>query len=142
MNTIKIRTLYDCTQTGTVGRPRQESFPLTDRAGFKINSLEDWSRSRNKQRNFESLIQVVSLRTQPFDITTPTFNIDNNCWEFSFVIEFDNIYSIGDDDLAGLRADFSNVPMITNLEEKLPLSGFIVVDGENQNIWFEYFSNK
>jgi len=87
---------------------------------------------RNQQRNFESLIQTVSLRTQPFDIQRPTsfplnltespifgdwFTGIQTVWHTSIYVENNDIFKLEDDEFHLLKKDFHQVPVITGLME-------------------------
>lgn len=138
---ISVRTLFDCTATGVVGHIKHEQLPFKDRAGQVVSNEQEWTRSRNQQRNWESLLQVISLRTQPFDVVDPVVD-SNNCWTFTFNVEFDSLYSDGNDDLAELKKDLDQVPMIVGLNEATEIIGALSVYGADSNIWFEYNTNK
>lgn len=135
------RTLFDCSQTGVTGHFRPSEIPFTDKAGRVVTDQTDWNYSRNQQRNWETLIQILSLRTQPQELTTPI--CDNGIWQFEFVSESEGVFEItGDPDvLAGLKMDCQNVPMMINLGEQPALSPTISIAGANQNIWFETVNN-
>ena len=75
---ISVRTLFDCTATGVVGHIKHDQLPFKDRADQPIGDEQTWLKSRNQQRNWESILQVISLRTQPFDVVDPKFNKGNN----------------------------------------------------------------
>ena len=139
---ISVRTLFDCTATGVIGHIKHDQLPFKDHANQLVDSNQTWMRSRNQQRNLESLLQVISLRTQPYDVIDPEFNKHNNCWEFTFAVEFESLYSDGTDDLAELKRDLDQVPMIVGLNETADLDGILRVAGKDVNIWFEYNTNK
>jgi hypothetical protein len=42
--------------------------PFEDQAGQPIQDLAAWNRSRNQQRNWETLLQILGLRAQPMDL--------------------------------------------------------------------------
>lgn len=138
---ILCRTLFDCSYTGVTGHFRPSEIPFVDRAGQSVNNLADWHRSRNQQRNWETIVQILGLRTQPQNITRPEKQQD--AWQFEFASESDGVYGSGDspDPLAGLKNDCQGVPMIVALTEKSGLNPMLAVDGDNQNIWFETINN-
>lgn len=138
---ILCRTLFDCSYTGITGHFRVAEVPFTDRAGQRITDQLEWNRSRNQQRNWESLIQIFSLRTQPQDMTIPVCR--DGVWEFEFKSESEGVFEIFDnpDPLAGLKQDCEGVPMMINLNEKPDLAPTICISGEGQNIWFETINN-
>jgi len=104
--------------------------------GQIITNQADWHHSRNQQRNWETLLQIIGLRTQPMDITTPVCR--NGAWEFEFRVEAPSVYAIdGDPDpLAGLIQGCADVPMMTRLTEQPELKSTITTIGAEQNIWF------
>lgn len=135
---IRCSTHFDITETGTTGHFRPSQVPYNNRAGITIKDLSDWNRSRNQQRNFETITQVLQLRTQIFDVTTP---VKNNKWEFEFEVEADGIYQ-QDQDLFGiLKQDCEDVPMIVGLDDEYTLTPALITSGSQQNIWFEEVVN-
>jgi len=106
-------TLVDITQTGvTHNKPEVEY-------------------QRNQQRNWETVLQCLGLRTQPMDIVGPkstTMLIDEDTfgemyrgpqqvWVWTFNIEREGIWKEGADPLALLHKDFNEVPIIQGLGE-------------------------
>ena len=106
---------------------------------------------RNQQRNFESVIQILGLRTQIIRISricTSEKNI-NDCqfgdaytgqhkiWVLDFDVEYQDIYKIGNDPFRVLVDDFSQVPINVNLDEtaEFPIPLFYT-DGKYKNIYF------
>jgi len=133
---IQCRTLFDCSFTGVTGNFRPSEIPFVDRTGQKIQNQQDWNHSRNQQRNWETLLQIISLRTQPMDITVPIKQ--NNTWEFEFKSESLGVFEVhgNPDPLAGLKIDCEGVPMMLNLNEQPQLAPTITTTGQDQNIWF------
>ena len=134
---IQCRTLFDCSYTGTTGHFRVAEVPFVDRAGQKITDQTEWNKSRNQQRNWETLLQIIGLRTQPQDLTMPVCR--NGTWEFEFKSESEGVFEIyGNPDLlAGLKQDCEGVPMMLNLQEQPELAPTITTAGSEQNIWFD-----
>ena len=112
-----------------------------DRAGQTVRNQNDWNHSRNQQRNWETLLQIISLRTQPVDLTVPAEK--DGVWEFEFRSESQGVFEIyGDPDpLAGLQVDCEGVPMMLNLTEQPSLAPTINTTGDGQNIWFVTVNN-
>ena len=133
---IQCRTLFDCSYTGTTGHFRPAEIPFEDRIGQMITNQADWHHSRNQQRNWETLLQIIGLRTQPMDITTPVYR--TGAWEFEFRVEAPSVYAIDGDPnpLAGLVQGCADVPMMTHLTEQPELKSTITTIGSDQNIWF------
>jgi hypothetical protein len=138
MHIMKVlcRTLFDCTFTGVTGHFRPQQLPYTTKSGIKIETAEAWNRARNQQRNWESLLQIISLRTQPMNIVHPVKQKDG--WHFEFEVEAEGVLSnnIDSDDLAGLVVDCEGVPMVTGLNEQEAVVATLHSSGSNQNIWF------
>jgi hypothetical protein len=134
---ILCRTFFDCSRTGITGNFRSGELPFQDRATQEIRNQSDWNRSRNQQRNYETLLQIFSLRTQPQNITVPVKV--GNTWQFEFESESEGVFDVyGDaDPLAGLKIDCDGVPMILNLGESTNTGPTIQTYGLQQNIWFE-----
>ena len=121
---IKVRTRFDITATGITGHYKTAQ---------KL-SVADWNKSRNQQRNLETLIQLVALRTQIMSTTVP--NENNKMWEFEFESE-SNVWNDGTDPVGVLKADSDGVPMILNLNNHPDITPVLVTTGPTQNIWFE-----
>jgi hypothetical protein len=133
---IQCRTLFDCTRTGVTGAFRASEIPYQDRAGQTVANLVDWHRSRNQQRNYETLLQIFGLRTQPQEITQPA--LINSMWQFSFVSESEGVFDMHNNPnpLAGLLVDCEGVPMVTGLSEQPGIAMVLTTQGDQQNIWF------
>ena len=97
-----------------------------------------WNRGRNQQRNWETLTQLVQLRTQLNELRDPQRVEDR--WQFEFGTDVDDVFSDGRDPLGSLRADCTDVPMLLGLGEATNLPAQLVTDGPDQNIWFEIVS--
>ena len=127
---IQCQTLFDITATGTTGHVKPSRMPYVDNAGTKITDTESWNRSRNQQRNWETVTQLISLRTQVDDLKEPQWISDRWCFEFE--VENENLFNNGADRLAVLKTDCQGVPMLTGLDESNN-DTVLVVD---KNIWF------
>lgn len=91
------------------------------------------SDARLQQRNWETVTQALSLRTQPLNLTTPVckdVNISHyinlfgemyegvhKVWFFSWGVDRDDIYKIDDEPYNGLLQDFEQVPILNGLNE-------------------------
>ncbi len=96
----------------------------------KIN-VDDWSLQRNQQRNLDTLIQTIGLRSQPNNIYVKKLfeehpleymlgtNLPELCdiWRMEFDIEHENAFG-KDCDL--LLKDLNYVPIINGLTETQP----------------------
>lgn len=134
MTKILCRCLFDCTATGVTGHFKSSRIPFTDRAGQAVTDEISWNHSRNQQRNWETLTQIISLRTQVVDLTEPEYF--DGAWEFEFATETPDAYGPAEDPTQILRLDASGVPMIQNLPTGEIITQELVVDGDDQNIWF------
>jgi len=101
-----------------------------------IQDTASWNRSRNQQRNWETITQILSLRTQLFALTTPIQDQTGTCWMFEFETETDGVYGAEDDPTRILREDANGVPMLRELNNTLDIETVLITDGPKQNIWF------
>ncbi len=127
---IQCQTLFDITATGVTGHYKPARMPFYDSRGQLINSMESWNLARNQQRNWETLTQLVSLRTQ-VDINLPQRTEPR--WIFDFEVSTNDIFSDGADPLATLKLDCNGVPMLIGLDEFVLTGAVLAVD---TNIWF------
>lgn len=146
---ISCYTLFDITQTGVVNRSR----PAPE------DDPEVWLHRRNTQCNFDTIVQAISLRGQPEDITIPskldvTLQDSDNfgflleteesipCWTFEFTIQHASVFNDGINELGSLYNDCNGVPMIkTNtVWDKLP--SFLDSSDELRNIYFKVTTNE
>jgi hypothetical protein len=132
---VRCRTLFDITATGVTGHFKSSRMPFRDAGGNNVTDEVQWNRSRNQQRNWETLTQLLQLRSQIFGVTNPTQ--DQDSWQFYFETEIDQLYWLDGDDFGILKQDCQGVPMITGLGEQHFLTTTLSVSGTQQNIWFE-----
>jgi hypothetical protein len=128
---IQCQTLFDITATAVTGHIKPSRMPFVDHVGNRITDTETWHRSRNQQRNWETITQLISLRTQVNALTQPVKN--DTGWQFEFEVENENLFTNGTDQLAVLKQDCAGVPMLTGLNESADTG--IVLDVDT-NIWF------
>lgn len=133
---IECRTLFDCSATGVTGHFRKSELPYQDRLGQLISDQGTWNRSRNQQRNWETLLQIVQLRSQIEILTEPQQHEDGWIWQFQVESEF--VYG---ENFSGLTQDAEGVPMLRGLDEKTELADCIKTSGRKQNIWFRQINN-
>jgi hypothetical protein len=129
------QTLFDITATGVTGHFKSTRIPFVDRAGQTINDQDSWNHSRNQQRNWETLTQILSLRTQLADITPPIVDQDGKKWMFEFETEYDGVFGGDNDPTEVLRLDANGVPMLTEPSNS-EIDSILITDGPRQNIWF------
>lgn len=124
--------MFDITSTGVRNNSLKNRIPFVDASGQSVTDAGSWERSRNQQRNWETLNQIISLRTLPVEITEP--NKQGNQWVFTFVVENPGTVEKDQDPVGAINADCDQVPMITGLGEN-PGCGNVLRVGHN--IWFE-----
>lgn len=147
---IKCYTLFNVTQTGVTNRRKIDGDP------------QDWQYKRNTQCNLDTIIQVISLRVQPENITIPDkveINLNDSemfgfllhsttdqdsipVWSFEFTVAQHSVFNNGTSELGGLYTDCEEVPMITGLGEVDKLSNFLDHSPELRNIYFEITENE
>jgi hypothetical protein len=152
MATTKIRcyTLFDITQTGITNR-RNNASPSKN---------SQWEKDRNTQCNFDTVVQVISLRSQPENITKPEQGIiifdetsdfgflfeqeeeAQSYWYFDFTISYQGVYNDGIDEFGYLYSDCDGVPMIKIGTEWEKLPEFLDTSKELRNIYFEVIPNE
>jgi len=111
---------------------------------------------RNQQRNWETVLQCMNLRTQPLHIQKPQiYDIDldalnfgdfyqgkHKVWIWTWAIEAAEVYDLPGKPMGGLHADFEQVPIITYLTETarfmLPI---FYPYGTIKNIYFQQVSS-
>lgn len=133
---IICRTFFDCSATGITGHFRPSQVPFSDHTGSQIQNTRSWNHARNQQRNWETLTQLISLRTQPVSVTS--LGQHDGIWSFEFEVESGLVYSTSgqEDDISGLVNECSGVPMVTGLTETLTEETVLITQGTGQNIWF------
>jgi hypothetical protein len=135
-------TYFDCTNTGTRSYYKPTRIPYVDDADQPIQNEEDWIHSRNQQRNWETILQCLSLRCQPMNIVSSVkiHRDDQDIWTFAFEIDRDEIFTLGQDPLGSLKKDCHGVPMIVGLGETWKsgfLMPYLITHGTNINIGFD-----
>jgi len=130
------QTLFDITATGITGHFKSKRIPSIDQAGQEIVDETSWHRSRNQQRNWETLTQILALRTQLFDMTLPVRDQSGTSWMFEFETEISGAFGPDSDPCEVLRLDADGVPMILDLDNRADLLPILQTQGKQQNIWF------
>jgi hypothetical protein len=121
MHIITCYTLFDITVTNVPNRQR----PDIDK------DPQEWYYKRNTQSNFDTIQQVISLRSQPEIIRKPSkmeirfdtftdfgFLFEQHedetypCWSFDFTVQHPSVFYDGIHDLGSLYRDCERVPMI------------------------------
>jgi len=126
---------------------------VTETPRYKCYTLFDITDkgTRSETRNWNTLVQVISLRTQPFIIEFPTFEIANlknfrfgkdykgiaKVWSFEFEVDHPDLFVVDDDPVANLLSDSSLVPLIDSTNFILPPK-CLITSGYSCNIYFDY----
>jgi hypothetical protein len=126
-------TLIDITPTGVTNHVSERAF------------------ERNQQRNWETVQQIISLRTQPIIISTNSLTDDVNrynfginytgqhkIWTFTFAVDYADIYQEGPDKFGLVKYDFKITPIILGLlETATPERAMFYPKGPWNNIYFK-----
>ena len=109
-------------------------------------------KQRNQQRNWETVLQLIGMRSQllviehdpAVEANISKYEFGNaytgkqRIWTFRFGVEFRDLYTIDKNPVGILVKDFVQTPVILNLDEtakpNLPL--FYTL-GDNKNIYFK-----
>lgn len=143
MYRIRCHTLFDITQTGVMNRSKPNEA-----------DIENWVRRRNTQCNFDTLLQVISLRSQPevvklpvkIDMTEEEYGKfgflysseeENVCWKFEFEVQHPSVFDDGIVTLGALYKDCNGVPMIYCEDQHIMSPKFLDTSAELRNIHFE-----
>jgi len=148
--TIICYSLFDITQTGVLNRHKPD---------MDINH-DDWILKRNTQCNFDTVLQAISLRSQPEILNSPTLtkirfdefldfgflfeqqeNEEYNCWTFDFSIQHPSVFANGIDELGALYSDCDRTPMIKCGTEWEKLPSFLDSSPELRNIYFKVLND-
>lgn len=129
-----------------------QGFTLVDITDTGITKfVQEQAKQRNQHRNWESILQVLGLRTQILDIKQEiildhvskyefgnAYNGQQNIWIFKFCVEFEKIYEVGNNPVEVLEKDFEQTPVIVGLDEtaKFPMS-LLYTYGKEKNIYFK-----
>lgn len=132
---IRVKTDFDCTPTGITGHFRENTAPFRDQAGQLVTNQTTWLRSRNQQRNWETIMQLISLYTQPLRVSR--LKVENLRWQFDFDTDTEDVFRLDDDPVGRLRQACNGVPIINYVEQELT-----TLLRPDVNIWFEPLDNK
>lgn len=148
---IRCSTLFDITQTMSVSRRPSINFTPAQ--------LKEWETKRNAQTNFDTILQIISIRCQPENATSPknkqiNFNENQlfgflfegedaqNYWTFEFDIEKELVFDNGISTLGYLFDDCDGVPMVKTGREWSKLPDFLDTSPELKNIYFEVLNDE
>ena len=110
--------------------------------------------NRSQTRNWNTLIQVISLRTQPFILQFPNFIVDDlsnykfgsdyngtaKIWSFTFEVEHPDLFEVNGDPIANLNLDSNLVPLLDQNNYIIPPK-CLMTSGANCNIYYTFNSN-
>jgi hypothetical protein len=146
---IRCYTLFDLTPTNISNQLKVQQLPYTTKGGLTIHTEDDLTRARNQQRNWETVKQLLGLRTQAEIDIEPYVTNDaslasiglkrqaNKIWAFEFSTEFAEVYDIKGQRLQGLIEDFDSIPMLTGLDEDCEsLEPYLTTQGPRINTRF------
>jgi len=121
---------------------------------------QEWLYKRNTQSNFDTIQQVISLRSQPELVRKPRKTlirfdeftdfgflfeqIDNEtypCWSFDFNIQHPSVFYDGLTELGALYRDCDQVPIVKCNTEWDKLPAFLDSSDELRNIYFRVLTN-
>jgi hypothetical protein len=112
----------------------------------------DQQRQRNQQRNWETIYQLLSLRTQLLsfdtadavveDVSDYSFGINytgmHKIWSVDFSIDHEDVYALNHDKFGILKDDFKIAPIILGLDETAhPPLPLFYASGADKNIYFK-----
>jgi len=141
---IACYTLFDITQTGVMNRSKPNE-----------DDIQDWMHRRNTQCNFDTILQVISMRSQPEIVKIPVKNEmtdqefnkfgflyqsddqSSYCWKFEFEIQHSSVFENGIMPLGALYKDCEGVPMLVCKNQVKDTSAFLNITEELKNIYFE-----
>lgn len=127
MHRVQCRTLFDITQTDTRHQFSQARLPFQDAAGRLIVDHRAWMLSRNQQRNWETVLQILGMRVQPQDCTRPHLMYAHDAWwAFQFSVEDSQAFCLGDRPYGQLEQDATMVPMLIGLTEQVQITPMLI----------------
>jgi len=122
------------------------------RPGDDIKDTNAWFRMRNTQCNFDTILQVISLRAQPDVVQDPLrieIDLKNTeyfgivlkegivpAWKFVFEVQHTSVFEDGIEDLGALYKDCIGVPMILCDSQWHKSGSELDVTLEKRNIYF------
>ena len=131
---------------------RHRGYTLIDITKTDVTKFTpELERMRNKQRNWETVVQILGLRTQIMsinqlktetkDLSQHVFGSDyqdkQRVWTFEFEVEFKDLYLNDQDPYGILKKDFAQSPIILGLDETVtPPVALFYTNGPSKNIYF------
>jgi len=131
---IRCTTLVDITNTGVKNRFYERRMPFVDSTGKTIDTNIALHQARAQQCNWETVNQLISLRTLTSDISDP---IEKDLvWRFEFEIADPASIATQKNPVGLLIEDCNGVPVLPT--NKSAITTFKT--GLNSNIWFDIIS--
>jgi hypothetical protein len=107
--------------------------------------------NRSQVRNWNTLIQILSLRTQPFITKFPEFVIEDlsnynfgkhytgqaKVWSFEFEFEYPYLFEVDDDPIAHLKSDTELVPLV-DYNNFIQSPKCLLTSGSLCNIYYDF----
>jgi hypothetical protein len=124
---------------------------LVDITNTGVTRSKGDNHRRDQQRNWETVIQTISILSQPFNIEQgfvlehelknlnfgEMYTGVQKIWSFRFAVEHENVFAQHDDSLGRLKNCFNQVPVITGLDETAKfLLPIFYCEGAIKNIIF------
>lgn len=129
-----------------------QGFSLVDVTETKvIRYSTEHELERNQQRNWETVMQLLGLRSQvleheQFSIVTADvaeyqfgnfYHGSHKIWRFKFGVEFQQVYQLNNDPVGQLTVDFHHAPVVLNLTETAkPILPLFYSEGKYKNMYF------
>lgn len=145
MHRISCYTLFDITHTGVMNRSKPQG-----------DDVAGWLYRRNTQCNLDTILQVISLRSQPEIIKLPhlvEFRFDEphhfgflyeqqedtiyKSWKFEFEVQHTSVFDDAINTFGALYRDCEGVPMILMEDQHSSIPKFLDISPELKNIHFE-----
>ena len=130
---------------------RYHGYTLIDITKTNVLKSEP-QKERNQQRNWETVSQILSLRTQLIeikylepiidDVGAYSFGVNyigkHKIWQFEFAVEHADVYAVNSDRYSTLKDDFKVAPVILGLDETIvPPMPLFYASGPWNNIYFK-----
>lgn len=140
-------SLIDITNTGVLAAYKSDASAFMDNANQIVKDQQSWNKSRNQQRNWETLMQSIGMITQPTVIKQPnllknqhTLNYrfgdcyagEHNIWEFIIGAEHAGIFNID-----VLKNTCNQIPIVINLKETIQPANSMFDTIQDVNLYFE-----
>ena len=120
------------------------------------DDIQTWIHKRNTQCNFDTILQVISMRSQPEVVKIPVRqelteneigkfgflyqlqeSAPNYYWRFEFEVQHSSVFENGIIPLGSLYKDCEGVPMLICKEQVEDVPAFLNITEELRNIYFE-----